>query len=342
MFAASCRVMKRQRVVATPKTVNEQKKIETEAKSAYEQGDYIEAISNLKALIAKEPDNPEYWGRLGSSYAQVNQFSYAEYAYKKALKNDPKNVKAMYNLSVIYSEKGRSANALKMVQRALKYDPKNPLLQASLGNVLIDKEKYDKAKILYERIVKVKPEFDVGHYNLGVINYQERKLDEAEKNYEDVLRINDRDFEAKENLAAIKILKGDFEAAVSHLKDVINSNPGDDITLENAYYNLGVAYLRMKEYRKSLEAFETALKIEPWDMSAYVNAAIICEKLGEKKKAIKYWEKYDRLLPVNKRKEEIKKRLKAMGVEYNPTPAPTEEPTPEKKKKKLFNWKKKK
>ena len=102
---------------------------------------------------------------------------------------------------------------------------------------------------------------------------------------------------------------------------MIDSNPDDDITLENAYYNMGVAYLRMKQLPEALNAFETAISIEPWDMAAYVNAAIIAEELGDKTKAVKYWQKYDRLLPVNKRKEEMKKHLNKMGIKLEPTPA---------------------
>jgi tetratricopeptide (TPR) repeat protein len=87
---------------------------------------------------------------------------------------------------------------------------------------------------------------------------------------------------------------------------------------------MGVAYLRLKKYKEALEAFESAISIEPWDMAAYVNAAIISEELGMKDKAIKYWQKYDRLLPVNKRKKEIQERLKKLGVK----PAPAAQASP--------------
>jgi tetratricopeptide (TPR) repeat protein len=323
---SSCATLKKEQVVEVPKTVNEQQKVEKSAKTDYDNGNYIDAINNLKALLKKFPKNPVYWGQLGSAYAQLNEFNYSIFAYQNSIKYDPKNVKAMYNLSVIYGEKGNTEDAKKVLKSALKLDPKNPLLQASLGNVMIDEQKYDKAKVLYERIVEVKPDFDIGHFNLGVINYQERNLKEAKKNYTDVLKLKPDDYEAKENIAAIYILDNDYEMAVKYLKEVIDSNPDDDVTLENAYYNLGVAYLRLKQYKESLGAFETAINIEPWDMAAYVNAAILAEQLGEKDKAVKYWKKYDHLLPVNKRKAEMAKHLKKLGaVMEAPTPGETPE-----------------
>lgn len=313
-LSAGCHTLKREQTIEAPKTVDEQTKFEKDARSLYDTGDYISAINILKALLKREPKNPVYWGQLGSSYAQLDEFDYSIYAYQNAIKLNPRDVKSMYNLSIIYGEKGNDAGAKEVLAKALKLEPKNPLLQASLGNIMIDEQKFDRAKELYERIVDVKPDFDIAHFNLGVINFEQKNLDEAKKNYEDDLNLKPGDYEAKENLAAIAILQEDFTGAVARLKEVIESNPADDETLENAYYNLGVAYLRMKNFKASLDSFETAISIEPWDMAAYVNAAILSEQLGFKDKAVKYWKKYDHLLPVNKRKAEMARHLKKLGA----------------------------
>lgn len=322
LLFASCRTMKRQIEVKPPVTKDEQKEAEVEARQDYMEGRYQDTIARLKALLKKEPKNSEYWSQLGSAYAQMNELEYAIHAFKQAIKHNPRNIKAMYNLSVVYSEKGNEKAAMDIIKKAIKIDPKNPMLQASLANVLIDEEKYDKAKTVYERIIAAKPEMDVAHYNLGIINYEQRNMDAAQKNYEDVLSLNPDDNEAKANLSAIHILKGDYDPAIEQLKEIIAANPDDDTTLENAYFNLGIAYLRTNKMKEALECFETAIRIEPWDMAAYVNAAIVAEQVGEKEKAVKYWTKYDRLLPVHKRKAEMQKHLKKMGVTLNPTPTP--------------------
>jgi tetratricopeptide (TPR) repeat protein len=181
--------------------------------------------------------------------------------------------------------------------------------------------------------VDAKPEFEIGHFNLGVINFKEKNLDEAEKNYVDALTIKPDDLDARQNLSAIYILQERYDEAIDQLKKVIESNPDDDTTLENANFNLGVAYLRQKKYKESLSAFESAIQIEPWDMAAYVNSAIIAEELGLNEKAIKYWQRYDRLLPTNKRKKEIKAKLKKLGAKVTEdgateTPVVTLAPAP--------------
>ncbi|HDQ25902.1 MAG TPA: tetratricopeptide repeat protein [bacterium] len=314
---SSCTAMKRQAVVKVPETVDEQKEAEKNAEDHYNKGRFEDSVGVLLALLKKDPENPVYWSQLGSAYAQLSAYNFSVEAYKKAIELDPADVKARYNLSVVHSEYGSSAEAMKTVRDALKISPRDPMLQASYGNVLIDQNRLEPAKQVYSQIARAKPDFDVAHFNLGVINYKERNLDEAEKNYENVLKINPRDYEAKQNLAAIKILNGDFETAVKYLKDVVASNPADDIVLSNAYFNMGIAYLRLNKHRDALKAFETVISIEPWDMAAYVNAAIISEHLGMKDKAANYWQRYNRLLPVNKRKEEIKRRMEGMGKKFN-------------------------
>ncbi len=283
--------------------------VEKKAQDLYMEGKYADTVSNLKTLIAENPKNPKYWGELGSAYAQLDQFTYSEFAFKRAIELDPKNVKAMYNLSVVYSEHGNDDEALKAVQKGLKVSPKNPLLQASLGNIMIDKNKLDSAQTIYERIVKAKPDFGEAHYNLGVINLKKNNLEEAAKNYQAALAIKPDDLEAKENLAAVYIMRQDYANATTALLEVIKANPASDVTLENAYYNLGIVYMKTDNYEGALEVFEKAINIEPWDMAAYVNAAIMAEQLGQYDKAEKYWKKYDRLLPVNKRKAQIKEKL---------------------------------
>ena len=316
--ASSCTTMQKHKVVPEPKTKQEEVSLETQAKNFYEDGKYPEAIDNLRALLKKDPKNPKYWSQLGSAYAQINQLDYSIESFKNAIKYDPKNIKAMYNLSIVYGEKGNPTQAMKVAKQALKLQPKNPLLQASLGNSLIDTEDYKNAKKVYTNIVTAKPDFEVGHFNLGIINYKERNLDDAEKNYMEALSLNGSDVDARQNLSAIYILQNKYEEAIQQLNEVIEMNPDDDITLENAYFNLGVANLRLQKYPQALKAFETAIDIEPWDMAAYVNAAIIAEELGQNEKAIKYWTRYDRLLPVNKRKKEIKAKLKQLGAKTEP------------------------
>jgi hypothetical protein len=58
--------------------------------------------------------------------------------------------------------------------------------------------------------------------------------------------------------------------------------------------------------------YKLALQIAPWDAAAYVNAAVILERLNRKQAALTYWLKYQRLFPASRRAKEIAKRIELL------------------------------
>lgn len=58
--------------------------------------------------------------------------------------------------------------------------------------------------------------------------------------------------------------------------------------------------------------YKLALQVTPWDAAAYVNTAVILERLNRKQEALTYWEKYQRLFPASRRAGEIGKRIEIL------------------------------
>ena len=79
----------------------------------------------------------------------------------------------------------------------------------------------------------------------------------------------------------------DFEKAVDCFTRIIEL----DTQNYKAWYNLGISYFRLKRTKKSLEAYEQALKINPNYEYVYYNIGLVFEILKEDfKSAIKYYE----------------------------------------------------
>jgi tetratricopeptide (TPR) repeat protein len=53
-----------------------------------------------------------------------------------------------------------------------------------------------------------------------------------------------------------------------------------------AYYNMGVAYDKLKEYQEAIDAYKEAIKIKPDDHKAYYNMGVAYDKLKEYQEAI--------------------------------------------------------
>lgn len=64
--------------------------------------------------------------RLGNLYFDYGELSRAEYAYKRAIEEDPKHASAHHNLGVVYRRQGKISQAVKMLKKARKLEIRYP------------------------------------------------------------------------------------------------------------------------------------------------------------------------------------------------------------------------
>jgi len=144
---------------------------------------------------------------------------------------------------------------------------------------------------------------------MGGLYFKRKELKQAEKEFGTVLQLAPGDVQAAQNLAAVYILQKRLDEAEKLNKWVVRQRPKDEDTLENAYFNLGIIYDLQNKLEQALNLYKLALQVAPWDAAAYVNTAVILEKLKRKSEALAFWEKYQRLFPASRRADEIAKRI---------------------------------
>jgi Flp pilus assembly protein TadD len=298
----------------------------------YARGDFRHAIAYLREEVKKDPGNANLWRHLGSAYGQFEDYNNAIICYQRTLAINPTDLKTFYNLSLIYNFKGSLPDAEQAATKGLGLDAKDAELHASLGNILADEDKDDKAMEHYKTALELRPRDAVTRFNKGALHFKRREFKEAEVEYRAVLTLAPKDMEAAENLSAIYILENRLADAEKLNRWVVQNAPKNEDTLENAYFNLGIILDRQEKIAGALDMYKLALQVAPWDAAAYVNAAVILERLGRTGEALSYWEKYCRLFPASKRQSEIKKRIsllkKMVDDESNTGAKPKPLPTP--------------
>jgi tetratricopeptide (TPR) repeat protein len=278
----------------------------------FKKGDFKRAVSYLVEAVKKDNGNYKLWRNLGAAYAMAEDYENSLRCFQAALRRNPADIKTHYNLSLIYSLKGSADEAEAAAKKGLELEPQNPGLHSSLGNVYADKEKDDAAMEEYKTALRIRPDDPITRFNKGGLHFKRRELGEAEKEYREVLRLKPEDAEAAQNLAAVYILQDRLAEAEKLNRFVIKSKPKDEDTLENAYFNLGLIYDRQNKLERGLDMYKLALQVAPWDAAAYVNAAVILERLNRKKEALAYWQKYERLFPASRRAGEVHKRIEIL------------------------------
>jgi tetratricopeptide (TPR) repeat protein len=295
-----------------PSGAVEQKRPHNEAEwgeNFFKKGDYRRAVAYLSAAVDKDQGNAKLWRNLGSAYAMGDDFDNAILCFERALKRNPNDIKSFYNLSLVHGWKGTLPDAEKAAKKGLELKPDHAGLHSSLGNIYADENKEDDALQEYATALKIDPKDPITRFNEGGLHFKRRELREAEADYSQVLKLSPNDVEAAQNLAAVYILQDRLADAEKLNRWVVKQKPKDEDTLENAYFNLGIIYDRTNKLEQALNMYKLALQVAPWDAAAYVNTAVILERLKRRSEALAYWEKYQRLFPASRRADEISKRI---------------------------------
>ena len=169
--------------------------------SLYSNGQYQEAINQIKVLNKAYPNVPLLFNLVGACYKALGQLEgsvkmfetavnikpdYAE-AHKKlgialrdlgkmdkaieSLKNaisaEPKYVDAYYNLAITFKEQGQLHDAVKSYQKAIEINPNFAQAYNNLGNVFNDLRKVKTGFKYFEKAIEINPNFAEAHRNLG-------------------------------------------------------------------------------------------------------------------------------------------------------------------------------
>lgn len=150
---------------------------------------------------------------------------------------------------------------------------------------------------LYKQIIKNFPESPYAKEGKDVLDkisvrlmisaddYAYRKqYNWAEEEYKNVLFVNPELVEVNYKLALVYEHMGLYKLAKSELQKADK--------LPESHYTLGLSYYSQMKWDKAIEEFEKAINIKQNYSPAYMNLALVYEKINEKDKAKEFWRKY--------------------------------------------------
>lgn len=243
------------------------------ANLAFIKGDNREAITLLKEEAERFPAS-RVWTQLGRVYAKISAVDSAEQSYKKAIQMDSTNATAYMWLGQLYEDEGQLENALDYSSKGLQLNPDNPNYRYIVGSELFRNGKVDTAITLLEEVTSELPWHAGAHYNLGQAYVRKGLKDKGEK------YLTIADSLQKE------------ESNIEELESMAQMNPDTFMR----WINLGDAYLKMGQLENAMNAYKTALVIEPWNFALQNNIADLTVALGDTTRGI---ERYIAILKQN-------------------------------------------
>jgi Flp pilus assembly protein TadD len=153
----------------------------------------------------------------------------------------------------------------------------------NLGIAYLDQQQYDDSLQAFEQVVRLRPDYKDGYINTGVTFIEWEKYAEARAPLEKALALKPEDARALYYLALVERRQRHSEAEIADLQEVIAQYPNS----RDARRELGISYYQQHRAAEAMEQFKALQQIDPDDVAAHYNLAILYRRMGDKQQAAK-------------------------------------------------------
>jgi arylsulfatase A-like enzyme/tetratricopeptide (TPR) repeat protein len=188
-------------------------------------GEARAALSELEALVAADPRNPVFRGKLAQAWKEQGRMDKAVPLYRQAAEDAPDDPEAWYNLATALQTAGRMDDARGALQKAMHLDPARPEAHNTLGIVQLASGKPDAAQQEFELATQLDPRNAQALNNLGNVLKGQGRLGEAEDAYRRAVGAAPRYAEAWNGLGTLEVERDRPSAALSYFEQALRLAP---------------------------------------------------------------------------------------------------------------------
>jgi len=262
----------------------------------------IRAAQYFTKAVELKPEHNGYRLQLARLLSQLGKTNEAVTNYNVIVQNDSNNVTALYELGLIDFDKKEYEKAIQIFSKLVELNDNDFLSSYYLGyamlmssdpnaaelaakhlehSVAINPEyipslsllasnkfsiqKYYDANFLYEMAIKLRPENADFHFKSGLC-YERLKLYRNAANlYTRAILLDTNDANYFDHLGFVHFNIGNYDSAVTAYAKAaaLDDNP-------TYFVNLGFAYAKMDSVKRSIESFNSALKLMQLDKIGYI------------------------------------------------------------------------
>jgi Tfp pilus assembly protein PilF len=151
----------------------------------------------------------------------------------------------------------------------------------NLGIGFLDQLQYADAMQAFEQVPKLRPDYADGYTNIALTYIEWEKYSSARPSLEKALEVSPNNARALYYLALVERREGHFDEELADLQRVVEQFP----QARDPRRELGIAYYQRHSYDEARQQFEALQAIDPDDLAAHYNLAVLYRRMGLKEMA---------------------------------------------------------
>ncbi len=149
------------------------------------------------------------------------------------------------------------------------------------GISLLDAQQYQASVQAFERVAALRPDYADAFTNMAIVEISWERYDDARQNLAKALNLLPGDPRALYYRALVERNAGQIKEAISDLEAMLAKYPRS----RDGLRELGFSYFQQHDYLKSRDMYERLQVVDPDDLAAHYQLAILYRRLGDKQKA---------------------------------------------------------
>jgi len=149
------------------------------------------------------------------------------------------------------------------------------------GITLLDAQQYAASVHAFERVAALRPDYADAFTNMCIVEIAWEKYDDAKANIAKALTLLPGDPRALYYRALVERNAGQTKEAIADLEAMLAKYPRS----RDGLRELGFSYYQQHDYPKARETYERLQAVDPDDLAAHYQLAILYRRMGEKAKA---------------------------------------------------------
>ncbi len=264
-----------------------------------------EALAYYKQAETLDPSNINTRLNVGTLYQQKEDYRTAIKAYESVLILYPDNINANLYRAQCYDKLGESKIAQEGFKKVMALDPNNDYLKSQMIENA-KKTMLPQQFVAYVNTNMAKSNPSGILYDYAIELHKNGKIDNAVYLYQEAIKLNTQEPEMYVNMALAQAQGNDYDGALNTLKTAQTKFPKDStisnttktissMQVDNKLAKAAELY-NNKDYQNAANIY---LSINPPTANSMIGAASSFQELGDKDKAIEYYQKAFQLKPAD-------------------------------------------